>query len=33
MNYPVYKKLFCAGKGKYAIEIVQLAREISEEAE
>lgn len=33
VNYPVYKKLFCAGKEKYAFEIVQLPREISVEVE
>lgn len=32
-NYPVYKKLLRAGKEKYAFEIIQLAREISESAE
>ncbi|MBQ7958083.1 MAG: dihydropteridine reductase [Clostridia bacterium] len=30
INYPVYKKLLAKGKEKYAFEIVQLAREISE---
>ena len=33
LNYPIYKKLLLAGKGKYAYEIIQLAREISESAE
>ena len=33
MNYPIYKKLLNAGKEKYAFEIMQLAREISELAE
>lgn len=32
-NYPIYRKLLDAGKRKYAFEIVQLAREISESAE
>ncbi|MGM9619732.1 MAG: dihydropteridine reductase [Oscillospiraceae bacterium] len=30
VNYPVYKKLLARGKQKYAFEIIQLAREISE---
>ena len=30
VNYPIYKKLLEKGKGKYAYEIVELAREISE---
>jgi hypothetical protein len=30
VNYPIYKKLLENGKKKYAFEIVQLAREISE---
>lgn len=30
VNYPLYKKLLEKGKAKYAYEIVQLAREISE---
>ena len=30
INYPIYKKLLAKGKAKYAFEIVQLAREISE---
>ena len=31
VNYPIYKKLLENGKKKYAYEIVELAREISEE--
>lgn len=31
VNYPIYKKLLEKGKKKYAFEIVQLAKEISEE--
>ena len=30
VNYPVYKKMLAAGKQKYAFEIMQLAKEISE---
>lgn len=30
LNYPIYKKLREKGKKKYAFEIVQLAKEISE---
>ena len=30
VNYPIYKKMLENGKKKYAYEIVQLAREISE---
>ena len=30
INYPIYKKLLEKGKKKYAFEIVELAREISE---
>ena len=30
VNYPIYKKLLKKGKEKYAYEIVELAREISE---
>lgn len=30
VNYPIYKKLLEKGKSKYAYEIVQLAREISD---
>ncbi|WP_347559156.1 dihydropteridine reductase [Pseudoflavonifractor sp. AF19-9AC] len=33
LNYPIYKKLLRSGKEKYAFEIMQLAREISESAE
>ena len=33
VNYPIYKKLLAAGKQRYAFEIIQLAREISEAAE
>ena len=31
VNYPIYTKLLEKGKKKYAFEIVELAREISEE--
>ena len=31
VNYPIYKKILARGKRKYAFEIVELAREISEE--
>lgn len=30
VNYPVYKKILEKGKAKYAFEIVELAREITE---
>ena len=30
VNYPIYKKMLENGKAKYAYEIVQLAKEISE---
>lgn len=30
INYPIYKKILEKGKKKYAYEIVQLAKEISE---
>lgn len=30
-NYPIYKKLLAKGKQKYAFDIIQLAKEISEE--
>ena len=30
VNYPIYKKMLAKGKQKYAFEIVQLAKEISE---
>lgn len=33
VNYPIYKKLLESGKKQYAYEIMQLAKEISEEAE
>ncbi len=33
INYPIYKKLLESGKKQYAFEIMQLAKEISEEAE
>ena len=32
LNYPVYKRILEDGKSKYAFDIVQLAKEISEEA-
>lgn len=32
-NYPIYKKLLESGKKQYAFEIMQLAKEISAEAE
>ena len=31
VNYPLYKKMLEKGKRKYAFEIMELAREISEE--
>lgn len=31
INYPVYKKILEKGKKKYAFEIVELAKQISEE--
>lgn len=31
LNYPIYKKLLENGKKKYAFEIVELAKEISDE--
>ncbi len=31
VNYPIYRKLLESGKKKYAFEIMQLAKEISEE--
>lgn len=31
INYPVYKKMLEHGKSKYAYEIIQLAKEISDE--
>ena len=30
VNYPIYKKLLEKGKNKYAFEIIELAKEISE---
>lgn len=30
INYPIYKKLIAKGKEKYAFEIMELAKEISE---
>lgn len=30
VNYPIYKKLLAKGKRKYAFEIIELAKEISE---
>lgn len=30
-NYPIYKKLLAQGKQKYAFEIMELAKEISEQ--
>lgn len=33
INYPIYRKLLESGKKKYAFEIMQLAKEISETAE
>lgn len=33
VNYPIYKKLLENGKQKYAFEIIQLAKEISDSAE
>ena len=30
VNYPIYKRMLDSGKQKYAFEIVQLAKEISE---
>ncbi len=30
INYPIYKKLLKKGKDKYAFEIIELAKEISE---
>ena len=31
VNYPIYKKMLEMGKAKYAYEIVELARQISEQ--
>ena len=33
INYPMYRKLLANGKKKYAFEIMQLAKEISEAEE
>lgn len=30
INYPIYKKMLANGKQKYAFEIIQLAKEISD---
>ena len=30
VNYPIYRKLLAKGKQKYAFEIMELAKEISE---
>ena len=32
LNYPLYRRLLERGKAKYAFEIMELAREISDEA-
>lgn len=32
-NYPIYKRILAKGKGKYAYDIVTLAKEIAEEVE
>ena len=32
INYPIYKKILKKGKQKYAFEIIELAKEISEDA-
>ena len=31
VNYPIYKRMLANGKAKYAYEIVELARQISEQ--
>ena len=31
VNYPIYQKLLAQGKQKYAFEIIELAKEISEQ--
>lgn len=31
VNYPIYKKMLAKGKAKYAYEIVELARQISDQ--
>lgn len=33
VNYPAYKRILANGKKKYAFEIMQLAKEISEKQE
>ena len=33
LNYPIYRKLLESGKKKYAFEIMELAKQISEAAE
>jgi hypothetical protein len=33
VNYPIYRKLLADGKQKYAFDIMQLAKEISDKAE
>ena len=33
INYPIYRKLLESGKKKYAFEIMELAKEISEATE
>ena len=33
VNYPIYKKMLKNGKQKYAFEIMELAKQISEENE
>ncbi len=33
INYPMYRRLLAAGKKKYAFEIMELAKDISTEAE
>lgn len=30
INYPIYRKILASGKQKYAFEIIQLAKEISD---
>lgn len=30
INYPIYKKMLAKGKQKYAYEMIELAKEISE---
>lgn len=31
INYPIYKKIYAKGKAKYGSDIIELAKEISEE--